>query len=96
MYDIEVPSKVDAAVAQKIADFKPYEELTSDYQVKLDMQDADINDQSSAIAMMKKSKLDYVKHYISNIDSKVLEENMLERDKLMKVLSDYYLKATGE
>ena len=96
VYDIEVPSKVDAAVAQKIADFKPYEELTSDYQVKLDMQDSDINDQSSAIAMMKKSKLDYVKHYISNIDSKVLEENMLERDKLMKVLADYYLKATGE
>ena len=44
VYDIEVPSKVDAAVAQKIADFKPYEELTSDYQVKLDMQDSDIND----------------------------------------------------
>lgn len=46
--------------------------------------------------MMKKSKLDYVKHYISNIDCKVLEENMIERDKLMKVMAEYYSKAAGE
>ena len=96
VYDIEVPAKTDAIVSQKISDFKPYEELTSDYQVKLDMKDADINDQSSAIAMMKKSKLDYVKHYIDNIDSKVLEENAIEKDKLFKVMSEYYSKAIGE
>ena len=46
--------------------------------------------------MMKKSKLDYVKHYIDNIDSKVLEENAIEKDKLFKVMSEYYSKAIGE
>ena len=46
--------------------------------------------QNASIELIKKSKLEYVKNYVMNIDKNVLNEQGLESDKLFSVLSEYY------
>ena len=52
--------------------------------------------QNESIELIKKSKLEYVKNYIDNIDKKVLEEQGIDGEKLYKVLADYYGNVTAE
>ena len=66
-----------------------------DYEVTLkDTSTTEITDES--IALIKKSKMEYVKRYVGNIDKKILEAEGLEADKLIAVLEDHYDMVTGE
>ena len=97
VYDIDVKQADESAIVQKINDFKPYEELVPDYQVAVDLSGKNRSaDEKNSVELLKKSKLDYVKHYIDCIDQKVLDENKIDRDKLFEVLSEYYKRAIGE
>ena len=63
----------------------PYEELLPDYEVELSFS-SDIKIQNESIELIKKSKLEYVRNYISNIDKKVLDEQGIDKDKLFSVI----------
>ena len=95
VYDCEVDRLVDAKISQKIQDFKPYEELIPSYDASIAYGN-DVKIESESIALIKKSKLDYIRNYVDNIDSKALEEEGLKRDKLFKVLESYYNKVVDE
>ena len=89
VYDEELSQVEDAAIAQKINDFKPYEELLSEYKVSIQYALKSKDDQTS-IDLLKKSKLDYIKNYIDNIDEDVLNEGKTTKDKLFEILKAYY------
>ena len=90
IYDVEVPAKDEAAVNQKINDFKPYEELLPEYKVNL----TSVASQGDAetLDLIKKSKLDYMRNYVDKIDQLVLDEQNLDRNKLFETLKAYYKK----
>lgn len=56
--------------------------------------DAHIQDESAAL--MKKSKLQYIKAYISNIDDAALADKSIDREKLYNMLAEYYEAAADE
>lgn len=92
IYDIEIDRVVDAKISQKITDWKPYEELLPDYAVALNTSNDVVQNQS--IEMIKKSKLDYIKSYVENIDENLLKEQNLDAEKLFETLKDYYNKVS--
>ena len=95
IYDVDIEAADDAKLSQKINDQQPYEELMPDYEVALkDTSTTEITDES--IALIKKSKMEYVKRYVENIDKKTLEAAGLEADKLIAVLEEHYDMVTGE
>ena len=95
IYDVDIEAADDAKLSQKINDQQPYEELMPDYEVALkDTPTTEITDES--IALIKKSKMEYVKRYVGNIDKKILEAEGLEADKLIAVLEEHYDMVTGE
>lgn len=89
IYDIEVNRADDVKISQKINDWHPYEELLPDYDVDLTT-NSEIKMQNESIELIKKSKLDYIKSYIQNIDAQVLKDQDLDSDKLFAVLEEYY------
>lgn len=89
IYDIEVNRADDVKISQKINDWHPYEELLPDYEVDLTT-NSEIKMQNESIELIKKSKLDYIKSYIQNIDVQVLKDQDLDSDKLFAVLEEYY------
>lgn len=89
IYDVEVDNVLDAKISQRINDMQPYEELLPDYEVSLSSNN-DIKVQNSSIELIKKSKLEYIKTYISNIDKQVLTEQKLDSNKLYNIMSEYY------
>ena len=95
IYDVDIEAADDAKLSQKINDQQPYEELMPDYEVALkDTPMTEITDES--IALIKKSKMEYVKRYVENIDKKTLEAEGLEADKLIAILEEHYDMVTGE
>lgn len=52
--------------------------------------------QNESISLIKKSKLDYIKNYISSIDDALLSEQKIDRDKLYGVLESYYKEVVEE
>lgn len=95
VYDVEVDRVLDAKISQKINDWHPYEELLPDY--KVDVQSSNlIKLQNESIELIKKSKLDYVKNYIANIDINVLKEQNIDSDRLFNILKDYYNSVVDE
>lgn len=46
--------------------------------------------------MIKKSKLEYIKNYIDNIDKAVLDEQGIDSSHLYKMLEEYYEKVTEQ
>ena len=52
--------------------------------------------QNESISLIKKSKLDYIKNYISSIDDALLSEQKIDRDKLYSVLESYYKEVVEE
>ena len=52
--------------------------------------------QNESISLIKKSKLDYIKNYISRIDDALLSEQKIDRDKLYSVLESYYKEVVEE
>lgn len=95
IYDIEVDNVTDAKISQRINDFHPYEELLPDYEVDLSS-NAEIKMQNASIELIKKSKLDYIKNYIDNIQQDVLDEQNISKSKLFDILKDYYSKVAEE
>jgi hypothetical protein len=89
IYDIEIDNIIDAKISQKINDWQPYEELLPDYNIDLSTS-SEIKLQNESIALIKKSKLEYIKSYIDNIDENVLSEKNIDRDKLYNILAEYY------
>ena len=95
VYDCDVDRLVDAKVSQKIQDFKPYEELVPSYDASIAYGN-DVKIESESIQLIKKSKLDYIRNYVDNIDKKALKEEGIDSDKLFKVLESYYNKVMDE
>lgn len=97
-YDIEVDRIEDAKISQKINDWQPYEELLPDYDAASysDSQNGGNSAQNESIDLIRKSKLDYIKNYITNIDQAVLDEQDIQKDKLFDVLKGYYDKVSEE
>lgn len=89
IYDIDVDRIIDAKISQKINDWKPYEELLPDYEVDLQLT-ANFKLQNESVELIKKSKLEYVKNYIENIDKNILTEQNINSEILYKTLEDYY------
>lgn len=98
VYDIDISMEDDLKINQKIASFKPYEELLPDYQVALDFtKDVDeSSSQANLVKMLKKSKLDYIKSYLDQLDDKALESDGIDRDKIFNIMKKYYNAATGD
>lgn len=95
IYDVDVDRAVDAKISQKITDWQPYEELLPDYDVDLDL-NSEMRMQNESIELIKKSKMDYVKNYIKNIDPKVLKDQNIDSEKLYAILSEYYKLVAAE
>lgn len=89
IYDIEVSKEDEAKILQKINDTQPYEEVLSEYEINVSSQ-LDQADNEYSAEILGKSKLDYVRYYIDNIDDKILEENKIDREKLFSILKTYY------
>lgn len=95
IYDIEVDNILDAKISQKINDWHPYEELLPDYDVDIST-NSEIKLQNESIELIKKSKLEYIKSYIDNIDENVLKDKNIDKDRLYKILTEYYNIVTEE
>ena len=95
VYDCDVDRISDAKVSQKIQDFKPYEELIPSYDASIAYGN-DVKIENESIALIKKSKLEYIRNYISNIDQKVLDDEGLDRETLFKTLKTYYDMVSDE
>ena len=95
IYDCDVDRISDSKITQKITDYKPYDELIPDYEVSLNYNDG-VNLQNETIALIKKSKLEYIKNYIDNIDKAVLSEQEIDAARLYKMLEEYYEKVTEQ
>lgn len=96
VYDIDISMDDDLKINQKIASFKPYEELLPDYQVALDFTKDDDQHQDNFVQMLKKSKLDYIESYINQLEDKALDEAGIDKAKLFSVMKKYYSIATGD
>ena len=94
VYDVEVDLVSETKINQKIVDYAPYEEALPEYSIAAKVDKTIVTNES--LEMIKKSKLDYIRNYIDNIEEKVLEENKLDRGNLFKTLEDYYKKASEE
>lgn len=89
IYDEELSQAEETKLSQKINDFKPYEELLPEYKVAIEYALKSKDDQTS-IELLQKSKLEYIRNYIDNIDNKVLEDASVEKDELFGLLEEYY------
>lgn len=92
IYDIDISAEDEAKITQKINDMKPYEELLPDYQVKMTFGTTTSTEERNSIELLKKSKLEYIRSYVDNIDESALSENKIDRSKLFSVLEMYYNK----
>ena len=88
---------MDAKISQKINDWHPYEELLPDYDVDIST-NSEIKLQNESIELIKKSKLEYIKSYIDNIDENVLKDKNIDKDKLILIddLNDVIKKVKDE
>ena len=95
IYDCDVDRVSDSKITQKITDYKPYDELIPDYEVSLNYNDG-VSLQNETIALIKKSKLEYIKNYIDNIDKAVLSDQEIDATRLYKILEEYYEKVAEQ
>lgn len=94
VYDEELTQAEETKLAQKINDFKPYEELLPEYKVAIQYALKSKDDQNT-IELLQKSKLEYIKNYIDNMDSKVLEASETTKDELFSILEACYKKVVA-
>lgn len=94
IYDEELTQSEEAKLAQKINDFKPYEELLPEYKVAIQYALKSKDDQTS-VELLQKSKLEYIRNYIDNMDDKVLEASNVDRDELFGILEAYYKRVVA-
>ena len=94
-YDVEVSVADDAKISQKINDWQPYEELLPDYDVKMSLNSV-LSSQNHIFEVLKKSKMEYVRNYIKNIDDKVIDQYRIDREKLFNLINDHYCKVAED
>ena len=94
IYDIDVKVEDDIKINQKIASFKPYEELLPEYKVSLNLEkiDGKTENEIAMQSLISKSKLDYIDSYVGQIDNKVLGSENIDRKKLLEIMHKYYAK----
>lgn len=92
VYDCEVDKNDEVKINMKINNYGPYEELPSDYDIVSTNISTDILT-SESLEMIKKSKLEYIRSYISTIDKKILDEADIDPKKLFEIIEIYYNKA---
>jgi oligoribonuclease (3'-5' exoribonuclease) len=75
-----------------IASYQPYEELLPDYRVQVDFSEESTSDEShsSLVSTLKKSKLDYIKQYIDQLDESALSVDGIKKDKLFAIMQHHY------
>lgn len=89
IYDVEVDRIVDSKITQKLLDAKPFEELVPRFDVVIEENNL-TKQQLESINAIKKTKLEYIRNYIDNIDKEVLEQQQLNKDILFNYLESYY------
>ncbi len=94
VYDEELTQSEETELLHKLNDFKPYEELLPEYKVAVQYALKSKDDQTS-VELLQKSKLEYIKNYIDNMDDKALEASSIKRDELFKILESYYKKVVA-
>ena len=92
IYDADVDLKTENRINQKIVDNQPFEEALSEYAVALSADSTVITNE--AVETIKRSKLDYIRKYVNDIDQKTLDESNIDRDKLYKMLEGYFNAAS--
>lgn len=97
VYDVDIGINDDVAISKKIASFNPYEELLPDYQVAVDFTATTTSDEDKAlVASLNKSKLDYIKSYIDQLDDNLVNVERIDKKKLLALMSKYYNDVAGE
>lgn len=91
IYDVDIDLKTDAEINQRISDNLPFEETLSEYAIALSSDNAVITNES--LETIKKSKLEYIKSYINNIEESTLSASNIDRSELYKMLESYFNKA---
>ena len=94
IYDEELTQAEESKLVQRINDFKPYEELLPEYKVAIQYALKSKDDQTS-VELLQKSKLEYIRNYIDNMDDKVLKGNNINRDELFGILEAYYKRVVA-
>lgn len=95
IYDVEIDRITESKINQKIIDYQPYEEVLSEYNVQpFSSNDGKVDNET--LSLIKKSKLEYIKNYISNMDSNLLTEAAIDKTKLYNILEEYYNRAVEE
>lgn len=92
VYDAEISKKDEFKILQLINDNQPLDEDLAEYDVTINNEIVN----SETLDLIKKSKLEYIKSYVNNIDDKVLDENKLSRENIYKLLELYYNKIIFE
>ena len=93
VYDMDISQADDVRITRKISEFGPFEELVPDYRVSLDYGSGAAVENSS-LELIRKSKVEYMRNYVDNVEQPVLDEQGLDRDKLFAVLEAYYNRVT--
>lgn len=94
IYDVDVDKVEDSKICQKILDWKPFEEINPDYDVKIDFNATSNQSAAESIELIKKSKLEYIRNYIDNIDKKVLDDEGIDAAELFAIMKKYYESVT--
>jgi DNA repair exonuclease SbcCD nuclease subunit len=94
IYDIEVDETINSKIIKLISDNNPYEELPSDYDVKVNItNDSNYNE---SIDIIRRSKMEYIQNYIDKKCIDYINEKELSKEKLFKVIKEYYDKANED
>lgn len=92
VYDIDVGRDFDMQVSRRIAAACPYEEVLPEYKVSLKNEGAP---SSKSAELIRKSKLEYLRNYVDEMNSEDLASKGLDRNRLFETLEKYYRAATG-
>lgn len=91
IYDVDIDLKTDTEINQRISDNLPFEEALSEYSVALSSNNEIITNES--LETIKKSKLEYIKNYVNNIEESTLSSSGIDRNELYKMLETYFNRA---
>lgn len=93
MYDADVGGDFDAEVSRRIASAGPYEEILPEYRVSLKNDGAS---SSRSAELIRKSKLEYLRNYVDEMEDTELDAKGLDRDRLFQTLEKYYKAVAGD
>lgn len=88
IYDLDIDLQTESIINQRIADYIPFEEALPEYSVALSSDNVVVTNES--LETIKKSKLEYIRNYINNMDDKILKDAYIEKAELYKTLESYF------